>query len=73
MPQAAQTDRAAPGDRPFSGREADRLRSRENSILMNFLWRFPCFSTIIKMTVETQSSGYALSFDKDCHLMEIVI
>ncbi|MDD6179264.1 MAG: hypothetical protein SO173_09610 [Lachnospiraceae bacterium] len=23
MPQAAQTDRAAPGDRPFSGREAN--------------------------------------------------
>jgi hypothetical protein len=41
--------------------------------LMNFLWRFPYFSTIMKMTVENQSSGYALSFDKDCRLMKIII
>ena len=58
MPQAAQRGRT------FSAREAARLRSRKNSILMNFLWRFPYFSTIMKMTVENQSSGYALSFDE---------
>ena len=94
MPQAAQTDRAAPGDmiqlpggmiqRPggmiqWPGGMIQRpkdmlwLRSRKNSILIIFLWRFPYFSTIMKMTVENQSSGYALSFDKDCRLMKIII
>lgn len=32
MPQAAQTDRAAPGDRPFSGREANRSAAGRQTI-----------------------------------------
>ncbi len=32
MPQAAQTDRAAPGDRPFSGREANHSSAERQTV-----------------------------------------